>query len=882
MPYFRNLVTYLLALVGLFLVGTVHAQNSLLEQKVTLQVEEVPFKKVLNSISKNYNIEFSYSEERIPTNQKVSLDYVDERLRVVMDDLAAQTEITYQVISGKVVLIPKGRDQSGNRVVISGYITDQASAEKLLGAHVSDLTKTYGVTTNVYGFYSLSLPPGPITVVYSYVGYRPTIARLNLKKDTVLNIELASSLELEEFEVQGNTGYDLIEDAQMSSVEFTPGDIKDLPALAGEVDVFKTVTHIPGVKFGDENTVNLFVRGGDADQNLILLDGVPLYNTYHLFGFVSIINADAMNSVKLIKGGFPARYGGRLSSVLDIRVKEGNMKKLNGEASLGLLTAQLTVEGPIKKDKTSFLISGRRTYPDLLATPIIKASNRRRGIDGDWSMNFYDIHAKVNHIFSNKDRLYLSVYSSRDNGLDRRAQTLAIDTPALVYHWEDKIRVNWSNTTGAVRWNHIYGNKLFSNVVASTSRYKFDLKQDFIYTENPAGGTPSGYKYFIDYYSDIQDYRAQAQFDYFPGSDHHIRFGTNFAYYQFRPGVYAFQNARVGVDNLRDSLSIGAREYSAYFEDDVKLNKHLRANFGMHAALYNVRKTNYTSLQPRASLRWLLNEKNSIKGSYSVMTQFLHLLTSVGSGFPTDLWVPPTDSLRPQQSWQVALGYNKNFKKDLELTVEGYYRELENLVAFRDQATFINIDESWEDNVIVGRGRSKGVEALLRRRRGKTTGWLAYTYSFTERSFDAIEEGKWIPFRYDRRHDLSINLVHRFSDRFLLSASWVYATGVAVTLPEGEYDPLLPSQQSFFFSNVYIYGERNSSRLPDYHRLDLGASFVKQKEWGERTFNLSVYNAYNRPNPFYYYIVGTEQGGKQIELLNLFPIIPSFRYAIKF
>lgn len=497
-------------------------------------------------------------------------------------------------------------------------------------------------------------------------------------------------------------------------------------------------------------------------------------------------------------------------------------------------------------------------------------------------MNFYDIHAKLNHKFSEKDRLFLSFYRSQDRGLDRRTQQITITGTGANYVWEDEINVDWSSMTGSVRWNHIWGKQMFSNLSLWSSDYEFKLQQTYKYQQSIPNQPAAGFKYFVDYYSSIRDYAGAWQFSYFPNPDHKINYGVNFTYHDFKPGIYAFDQVRVNVDDELDSTNIDAREYSLYFEDDFKVGKKFRANLGVHAALFNVRGNNYTSFQPRASARYLVNKHFSLKASYSEMTQFLHLLTTVGSGFPTDLWVPPTDQLKPQQSQQVAVGGAYFFKRDIELTVEGYYREMQNLIAFEDQANFLVLGETWEDKVTIGEGSSRGLEFFLKKNSGKTSGWISYTLSKTDRRYDEIAEGKTIPFRYDRTHDGSINIVHRFSDKLIASANWVYATGAAITLPSGEYQPLQPNGSNLFLSSVYIYGERNSSRLPNYHRLDVAVSFVKQKKRAERTFSVSIYNVYNRRNPFYYYIAGDTNGQKYIEGLNLFPIIPSFRYSVKF
>jgi hypothetical protein len=857
-----------------------YAQSNLLDKKVSIQADEVPLRKILQELNTKWQVEFSYSDNFVPVNKRITVHYTDTELATVLDDIGVQAGVSYLVVTDKVVLT-KAKVTESSFVTISGFAYDAESKERLIGAHIIEGTRNYGVTSNLYGFYSLTLPKGETTVSFTYIGYKPVLALLDLNSDTTIDVGMNSSVLLSELKIQSSDYYDVILDPQMSAIELSYNDVQNNPVGGGETDVFKVIEHIPGVKFGNENTVNMYIRGGDADQNLIMLDGVPLYNTYHLFGFASMMNADAINSVKLIKGGWPARYGGRLSSVLDIRVKEGNMKKLEGEAAVGLLTAQVMLNGPIKKDKTSFLFSARRTYADLLATPLIKAANESSAVVGDWRMSFYDIHGKIKHKLSDKDWLYLSVYSSQDKGLDRRGQEVAL--PSSNYIWVDEIEVNWQNVTSALRWNHVYNNKLFGNTMLWSSDYQFTLAEDYKYTQQFQQGSSVNFNLFSDYLSGIRDYAGSQQFNWYPNSDHNVRFGGTGTYHEFSPGVYANSSGRTSAapQNI-DSLKIDAREYSLYIEDDAKVSERVRINMGMHMSLFNVRKTNYYSFQPRATVRYLVSERWALKGSYSKMTQYLHLLTTVGYGFPIDLWVPPTDEIGPQEAQQSALGTNFFFGKHWELSLEGYYREMQGLLAFEDEVDFLVPDESWEDKVIVGKGKSRGLEFFLKKNAGRSTGWLSYTLSKTTRSFSEIELGEEFPFKYDRTHDFSVNLVHRFNTRILVNATWIYSTGVPTTKPTGEYPALSTSGNQAVFSSVYIYGLRNGDRLADYHRLDVGVSFVKQKAKVERTLNVSIYNVYNQNNEFYYYLAGNPDGSKEFVPLNLFPIIPSVRFAIKF
>jgi outer membrane receptor for ferrienterochelin and colicin len=473
----------------------------------------------------------------------------------------------------------------------------------------------------------------------------------------------------------------------------------------------------------------------------------------------------------------------------------------------------------------------------------------------------------------------LSVYTSQDDGLDERGQD-GNPTPDSYFIWEDRIEVNWKNVTSALRWNHVYNNKLFGNSILWSSDYQFKLKQKYLYTEQFDNGGQLNHKLFSDYVSGIRDYALSQQFNWYPNSDHNIRFGGTAIYHEYKPGVFAgaYGHTSAAPEDI-DSLTIDAREYSVYIEDDAEVSDRVRINMGMHMSLFNVRKTDYYSFQPRASIRYLLSERWALKGSYSKMTQYLHLLTTAGTGFPIDLWVPPTENFGPQESWQTAVGTNFYFGKCWEVSLEGYYRELDGLLGFENQVSFTEADETWEDKVSVGYGKSRGVEFFLKKSAGRTTGWLSYTKSQTTRSFPDVDNGSSFPFKYDRTDDLSMNIVHRFNTRILVNATWTYTTGAPVTQPVRYFTV---GEQQSFIPTAFIYDTRNNARLADYHRLDVGVSFVKQKAKIERTLNVSIYNVYNQKNEFYSYIAQKPDGEIGFETLNLFPIMPSVRFGIKF
>jgi len=759
---------------------------------------------------------------------------------------------------------------------VNGYIKDSESGESLIGATIYDLNSQSGTVTNAFGFYSLTLADDSIALRISYVGYNAQQKRLKIYSDVQLDFSLEPGALLDEVVVIGEESIEAL--PQMSTINVPMEQLKELPVLLGETDVLKTLQLLPGIQGGNEGTSGVYVRGGGPDQNLILIDGVPVYNASHLFGFFSVFNADAINNVSVVKGGFPARFGGRLSSVIDISMKEGNNQQFRGKASVGLISSKLTLEGPIKSENTSFIVSGRRTYIDLLTRPIIKAST-----DGDVTAGYFfeDLNAKINHRFSNADRLYLSFYGGKDKFYARDKYEDSFNGVETKY--DDEAGLKWGNFITAVRWNHLFSPKLFSNVTGTFSRYNFDVFSNNS-TERRGPSIDENRLEEIEYESGIKDFALKVDFDYLPGPAHNIKFGVMGIRHAFTPGVFAFRS------DIESDTTFGARktlatEMSAYIEDDFSLTDKLRFNFGLHGSRFEVRGKEFYSLQPRISGRYLLNPTTSLKASYSEMRQFIQLLANSGIGLPTDLWVPATDQLEPQEAWQVAVGAAKTIGP-FEVSVEAYYKEMENLIEYREGATYFNTDDDWEDKVAVGRGDSYGVELLIQRKTGRLSGWVGYTLSKTTRQFDELNFGREFPYRYDRRHDLSVVSVYKLNDRINISGSWVYGTGNAVSLPESRFprfgDGLFSSQFFGFGGDLEYYPERNNYRMRAYHRLDLGVTMTKEKMRGLRTWALGVYNLYSRRNPFYLDIATDSRGNQRFVQYSLFPIIPYITYSFEF
>jgi outer membrane receptor for ferrienterochelin and colicin len=771
--------------------------------------------------------------------------------------------------------------QNKSNYTISGYISEKGSKENLPGVNIYVPKLKTGTTSNTYGFYSITLPSDSVELIVSYVGFQTQSFKFFLDSNKPLDVFLETS-QLQEVVVTDTRTERISKDVQMSKIDIPIEQIKNMPALLGEKDVMKTIQLLPGVQKGSEGSSGIYVRGGGPDQNLIILDDAPVYNANHLFGFFSLFNGDALKSVELTKGGFPARYGGRLSSVIDMQMKDGNKEKIKGEAGIGLISSRLMLEGPIKKDKASFLFSARRTYLDLLIRPFMTKKD-----DGKIGYYFYDFNAKLNYVIDYKNKLYLSGYFGKDKFYIKESKT---DAQKGI---KERGGIDWGNATGTLRWNHLINEKLFSNVSLIFTNFLFDIG-----FQNKDQNNSSQFRYF----SGIRDYSLKADFDYFLNSKHTIKAGLNATYHFFRPDAIVMKDSYQGTDNLNfsNTTKINTYETAVYVEDDYKITSRWRANAGFRLSNFNVRGKSYFNPEPRLSVRYALRSDLSLKASYATMNQYIHLLSNAGIGLPSDLWVPSTDKVKPQNSSQVALGVAKDLKikeTDFEISVEGYYKKSKRIIGYKEGASFINVGSftngedykfSYEDIVTPGNAESYGAEFFFQKKTGKFTGWIGYTLSWTWLKFDELNFGKRFPARYDRRHDISLVGTYKLTERITLSAVWVYGTGNAISLPLSTYNiPLNGHSNDNIngYQNVTVpdYGDKNSFRMSPYHRLDISIQFHKQKKRYERIFELGVYNAYNRRNAFYY-DTSYDEKTKQTKLIqiSLFPIIPSVSWTFKF
>ncbi len=743
-----------------------------------------------------------------------------------------------------------------DKFTVNGFVTDQASGEKLINATVYVPGLKIGTVSNSYGFYSITLPKDSIQLIFSFTGYEAVHKTQYLDQNIRLDIALETNNILNEVEIVAENND--LHATEMSVHRIDMQTVKTSPALGGETDVMKVLQLLPGVKIGSEGSSGLYVRGGSPDQNLILLDGVPVYNVSHLFGFLSVFNTDALHNVNLIKGGIPARYGGRLSSVLDISMKEGNLKEGKGVFSLSPIVGKLTYEAPIIKNKAAFIVSGRKSWLGELLFP----EKERYGL--------YDLNVKVNTIVNNTNRLYLSVYSGRDKYI-RNSDG-------------DSFGFNWGNFTAVTRWNRIFNAKLFGNLSAYYSKYAYAQKHKF-----DQNGVPN----LLRTSSEINEWSLNGDFDYQPNVSQAIKFGFKAASLQFSPEVVRTQGA--DTDTTYNKEDTHAIQSSLYLEDEFAVGDRFTTNLGLRGSLYSVNAQNYWNLQPRLSTRYLVSNSPgrrslSIKASYSYMVQYLHLLTNSSLGLPTDLWVSSTEKTKPETSWQVVSGMALSLDNNIEFTVEGYYKYMENLIEYAEGANYLfGTSNHWEDKIVAGNGEAYGAEFFLKKSTGRLNGWLGYTLSKTDRWFDKIDNGNKFPFKYDRRHDVSLLANYHLTGKKstqrvtavqnFFSLVFTFNTGNAVSFPEAIYKgENLPDwfDNNAFDQREYI-AKRNNFRMPSYHRMDLSFSNEKQKNKVKRTWTFSIYNVYNRLNAYFLY----ESKGK-IKQVSLFPIIPSVTCKIEF
>ncbi|MFY0256387.1 TonB-dependent receptor domain-containing protein [Chitinophaga sp. 30R24] len=773
------------------------------------------------------------------------------------------------------VLLSASKGAVGQQFTVSGFVKDSSSGESLPGATIQVLHAGSGVHTNNYGFYSLTLPAGNYILLYSFIGYEARAVALSLKENITQHVELSlRTYQAREIVVTDKKKEAYVKSTDMGRMELSSEQVKKIPALLGEVDVLKALQLIPGVQSAGEGNSGFYVRGGGADQNLILLDEAPVYNTGHLFGFFSVFNADAIRNTILIKGGMPASYGGRLSSVVDISMKEGNNKHFEAEGGIGLIASRLSIQGPLKKNKSSFIISGRRTYIDLITKPFVNHTSYKGS-----GYYFYDLNAKVNYIFSDKDRLYLSGYMGEDK---------------FSFSNEDHsfdVKIPWGNTTATLRWNHVFSTKLFANTSLVYNDYTFRFKalQD---------------NFSVRLHSGISDINLKTDFDYYPYNRHHVKFGGDYIYHTFTPSTVSGRQDST-IFSPDNAFRKYAHEVGLYVMDDWEISPHLQVNVGLRfsgfmqigpytrytedaagnktdSVVYGrwQRVASYGGLEPRIIVRWSWNDNSSLKAAVTRNYQFIHLVSNAATTLPTDVWVPSTYLVKPQESWQYTAGYYRNFQEDAwEASAEVYYKNMRHQIEYREGYTPTLADP--EQDFVFGQGQAYGLELFVNKKAGAFTGWIGYTLSWSWRIFPDLNNGQRYPAKYDRRHDLSVVGNYSLNKQWSFSGVFIYGTGNATTMPEIFY----------FIERTLVqgYGPIDSYRLGAYHRLDLSAIYTHTPKKPRRirgSWTFSVYNVYNRKNPYFIYL---DQQGSIVngtlkvtaKQVSLFPVLPSVTYNFK-
>ncbi len=838
----------------------------------------------MDAVSRQFGVSFIYEsglDLDFPCNAEWTLKpTLEENLHSIFDGTAVRWTVRGEYVTLKNAPV--------KRYTVRGHVTDARSSETLISAGV--LTPTAGTVTNEFGFYSITLPEGEYDINYSYLGYESAVRHIRLNADIVLNVALEGNAELEAATVISRVESGIYA-TRAGSIDLPKSIIDNTPVLLGEPDVLKTVQMLPGVQGGMDGFSGIFVRGGGDDENLLMLDDVPIYNPAHLLGIFSVFTPEAVKKVTLYKGDFPARYGGRISSVVDIRTSDGDMHETHGSVSTGLLSDKIHLEGPVRKGTTSYSISARVLHT-FLFSPVMKAFK----VPSNYY--FYDLNGKVNHRFSDRDRIYAGIYHGRDYFQNDAIGDWKEDGD-YARAYKDLMHYRWGNSLGTARWNHVYGEKLFSNVTIFVNSYNAGMEErsEFHYKTLSTGTVSSNYSdYSLS--TGIVDYGAKVDFTWDPVPAHSVRFGAAATLHDYCPSS-RISNIEVKDTSAPerdtsarsdDSFRMSGREYSLYAEDDFVIGERFRMNAGVHLALFECQGKNYFCPQPRISVRYDMGKDLALKAGYSRMAQYIHHLSSGSIGLPTDMWVPVTRNIRPVSSDQVNAGTSWTGLPGWEFSADAYWKEMDAVLDYKDVAVSSIGSSTWDRGVSMGHGRAFGLELFARKTKGATTGWIAYTIGKSDRIHrnGSVNNGNWFPSHFDRRHVLNICANHRFNDRIDLGASWYFASGVAMTVPTRT--TVVVNYQGYEHYTSYV-PEKGNYRLPPTHHLDLSLNLRKPKRHGERVWNFGVYNVYARKNPnvLQYDVYGSTYGYDsqyyacvKVRQTSFLIFLPSFSYTYRF
>jgi len=831
----------------------------ILLKTISFELQDASIREALIIYSEQTKFYLNYNESIIPSGRQISISLKNVPAIAVLQKILEGTGIDFIISkSGQIVLVRSKDKVVQQKYTVSGFVNDGESGEALIGTNIYIETSNFGCSSNVYGFYSLTLPAGKYTLVYSYMGYELKKTEIHLNQDVRQNVELKTIALLgDPLEVTADADENMVSNTEIGTIKFSPRELTSMPALFGEQDILKSLHFLPGVTLSREGDSGFNVRGGNSDQNLVLLDEAPVYNAFHFFGFFSVFNSDAIRDVKLIKGSAPPKYGGKLSSVLDIQMKEGNLKEFHANGGIGTIFSRLTVEGPIVKDKSSFIVSGRRTYADVFTRLFAKGEVRQS------TLYFYDLNLKANYRVNDRDRLYLSGYFGRD---------------ALGF--SGVFRNYWGNRTATLRWNHLFNNKLFLNSSLIYSKFDYSMKIE------PEEDSPDDET--VEIKNNIYAFTVKEDFQYFLDARNTFNFGLEYIFYSFLPGqVTATGESAFDVVTGRQKAQDGA----LFAAHEFKATERLKLNYGLRYSHFLINRkgdsfnftdiedlpefefrgkenVSYGGLEPRITANYKLNGSSSLKIGFSRNYQNIHMLSNSTAGTPIDVWQPSSQRVKPQIADQISMGYFQNFgNNNYDFSAEVFYKDMKNQVDFKNGANIV-LSTLFETDLTFGVGRAYGIEFLLKKRTGRLSGWVGYSLAKAERQFDDINQGHPFPPKFDRTHDFSVVMLYQLTSHWKFSANWVYYTGNAITIPFGKYE--VNGQI------IEAFTERNAFRMMAYHRLDISFTYTTQNG---NFWNFSLYNAYGRRNAYALLFRDNEDNPLR---LALFSFVPSISYNFNF
>jgi len=871
-------------------VTTTYGQSVLVDEVVISYVSKnKPLKLVLQDLSEKADVNIAFSERRIPANSKVTISAYNQPLGIILKSILNKRKCQYEIIGDQIVVARIPYRNLNRKLTISGYLTDRTSGELLVGANVYLFDKSKGTQTNEYGFYSMSLPKGTKRIYFSYLGYKQEIVEFYLDQDTIVNRELTPDVQLNEIIILDDVE-NQEEPQTMSQSKLHLDRIRTASSLLGEADIIRLVGMMPGVDSGADGLGGMNVRGGSADQNLILLDGVPVYSPGHALGLFSVFNSNIIKNATLIKGNIPARYGGRLSSVLDVRTREGNNKKLSGDITLSAIALKGVVEGPIGTNGSSFIFSARRTLLDFYIESITRFQNESNGDEGFSTYSFMDLNGKLNLKLNKRHTLLINSFMGNDNFFTEKTEVDREESTQTLFRTDTELDWDWGNRLFSAKLVSQYSKKTFGRLLAYYTAFDFDSFEldDFRTTTTDPVTERRVYKAGF-FRSAISDLGIKYDFDYMPNTSHLIRLGVGAIHHDFSPGLVSVNNAdelfdfndtitSVDVESEIQDTKLQGNEFFGYIEDEISMGYGTTLNLGLHANYTMTGEQTYFSLQPRIALltKW---ENAFFKTGITRMNQYLHLLSSNGLGLPTDVWLPSTDELAPETSWIATAGVGYYSARGFRFGIEGYYKLFDALTTYNEGGlSKISAGEDWEELLPVGTGKAYGLEVYFDKIIGRTTWNSNYTLAFSDREFEDLNRGgNPFPFRYNRRHNIKLGFLHKITDNTEFTLNWNLSSGNPITEPAG---PVVSDDGNL----IIVYLEKNGGLLPTYHRVDVSFNFYNKHKWGRTKLSLGLYNAFNRNNPFYTDIEQKVENPDAYEIVqfSILPIIPSIAYSVSF